>query len=226
MVSAVQKEDPTRRPATVGSVDARLSVWGQASRDAAQRRAEALVEGAVLYSEKVGRSGGSLPSTEIDAASALLDVEVAPLVELAAALLPVAITQSCRLLWVDPDRLRERLSAALSAPVEAARAEVRRRQALYRRRARLWQNDQLRLNRLRDEIEAMRVPRSGAGAPERVARGLFEIHSGLPLEPAMMLVDTQLKIRPGTLARWIAQFDERIQAAEVSASGAIASLNA
>ncbi|MFO0727723.1 MAG: hypothetical protein U1E65_28345 [Myxococcota bacterium] len=212
MVSAVQKEDPTRKPASVGSVDARLSVWGQASRDAAQRRAEVLVEGALLYAEKVGRSGGALPAIEVDAAAALLDTEIAPLVELAQTLLPTAITQSCRLLWVDPDRLRERLTEALNAPVEAARAEVRRRQALYRRRARLWQNDPIRLNRLRDEIEAMRVPRTAPGGPERVARGLFEVHCGLPIDSSPALIEPELRVKPGTLARWIAQMDERIEA--------------
>lgn len=203
-----------RRSASIGAIDARLSVWGQASRDAASRRADALVAGVLLYVEKVGRSAESLTSTALDPAAALLDVDYGPLVALATHLLPSAVSQSCRLLWVDPDRLRERLDDALAVHVESARAEVRRRQALYRRRARLWQADQPRLDRLRDEVEAMRVPRCGAAAAERIARGLFEHHKDDPrlIESGTGpdISDSRLKVRPGTIGRWIAQLDERI----------------
>lgn len=207
-------EQGARRAATIGSIDARLSVWGQAARDAASRRAEALVEGVLIYVEKVGRSAETLECGELDPASALLELEYASLVQLAGNLLPAAIGQSCRLLWVDTDRLRERLTEALAPHVEAARGEVRRRQALYRRRARLWQSDPARLDRLRDEVEAMRVPRCGASSAERVARGLFEKHRADPrlIETGADIASSRLKVRPGTIARWIAQLDERITA--------------
>lgn len=205
-----------RRSASIGGIDARLSVWGQASRDAAARRAEALVDGVLMYVEKVGRAAESLEVVELDAAQALLDVEYGPLVSLAGNLLPLAVSQSCRLLWVDPERLRERMNEALAPHVEAARAEVRRRQALYRRRARLWQGDQARLDRLRDEVESMRVPRCGSASAERVARGLFDRHKDDPRLVASGggpdISDARLKVRPGTISRWIAQLDERIGA--------------
>lgn len=209
-----QLEDAApRRMATVGSLDARLSVWGQAAREAAGKRAEALVEGALQYIDKVGRTAEALPRAEVDAGSALLEVEYDALVILGGNLVPQAVSQSCRLLWVDPDRLRERLNDALAPAIEAARTEVRRRQALYRRRARLWQNDQARLNRLRDEIEAMRVPRCCNTAAERIARGLLERHrlTACTEESATPdIADSRLKVRPGTIARWIAQLDEKI----------------
>lgn len=207
-------EAAPRRAATVGSLDARLSVWGQAAREAAGKRAEALVEGALQYIERVGRTAEALAAGEVDAGAALLEIEYDALVTLAGNLIPTAVSQSCRLLWVDPDRLRERLTDALNPSIEAARAEVRRRQALYRRRARLWQNDQARLNRLRDEIEAMRVPRCCPTAAERIARGLLERHrdSAVAAEPGAGpdIADSRLKVRPGTISRWIAQLDEKI----------------
>lgn len=213
----LQHEDTAaaRRSASIGGIDARLSVWGQASRDAASRRAEALVEGVLLYVEKVGRAAEALESVPLEPATALLDVEYAPLVALAGNLLPAAVSQSCRLLWVDPDRLRERMNEALASHVESARAEVRRRQALYRRRARLWQGDQARLDRLREEVEGMRVPRCGSASAERVARGLFDRHKENPrlVEVGADIADSRLKVRPGTLLRWIAQLDERIASA-------------
>lgn len=202
-----------RRPATIASIDARLSVWGQAARDAAGRRAEALVEGALLYVERVGRNAEVLRRSEQDAGTALLDTGYEALIELGACLLPAAVVQSCRLLWVDPDRLKERLEAALSPAVEAARTEVRRRQALYRRRARLWQHDQPRLNRLREEIEGIRVPRCSPAAPERIARGLLERHRAdghITDALAEGKTDGRLSIRPGTIQRWIAQLEDKI----------------
>jgi hypothetical protein len=207
-------EEWPRRSATVGALDARLSVWGQAARDGAARRAEVLVDAALVYVEKVGRTAEVLQPMQIDPAAALLDLEYAPLVELAANLIPGAVSQSCRLLWVDPDRLRERLSTLVAPAIEAARGEVRRRQALYRRRARLWQNDQPRLDRLRDEIESMRVPRCVDTARERIVRGLLIRHrddGGLG-QTDTDAADSRLKVRPGTIARWISQLDERISA--------------
>ncbi len=218
-VHQIPQEDlaAARRSATIGGIDARLSVWGQASRDAASRRAEALVDGVLLYVEKVGRAAESLDAVQLDPAAALLDVEYGPLVALAANLLPTAVSQSCRLLWVDPDRLRERMNEALAPHVESARAEVRRRQALYRRRARLWQGDQARLDRLRDEVEGMRVPRCGNTSAERVARGLLDLHKDNPrlVETGAIAdaADSRLKVKPGTISRWIAQLDERISSA-------------
>jgi hypothetical protein len=195
-------------------LDARLSVWGQAARDAAARRAEALVEACLGYVERVGRSAEVLRPREVDPAAALLDIEYAALIDLAANLVPGAVSQSCRLLWVDPDRLRERLTGAISPAIEAARAEVRRRQALYRRRARLWHSDQPRLDRLRDEIEAMRVPRCCSSAADQVVRGLLVRHredGGLNgSDGPDISADSRLKVRPGTIARWIAQLDEKI----------------
>lgn len=205
-------EETPRRSATVGSLDARLSVWGQAARDASSRRAEAIVEGALSYVDRVGRSAEGLQIRPLDPAAALLDSEYDSLVELAANLVPSAVVQACRLLWVDPDRLRDRLNDALAPALEAARGEVRRRQALYRRRARLWQNDQPRLDRLRDEVEAIRVPRCSSTAPERVLRGLLERHAAQIAfdAPADAQLGSRLRVRPGTIARWIAQIDEKL----------------
>jgi hypothetical protein len=221
VVTAYRMDDlAPRRPATIASLDARLSVWGQAARDAASRRAEALVEGSVLYVERVGRNAEVLRSIEIDAANALLGAEYDPLVDLATGLLPMAVAQSCRLLWVDPDRLRERLAEALMPAIECARAEVRRRQALYRRRARLWQHDQERLNKLREELEGMKVPRCSDTGPERVACGLLERHQAdAPVVPESVTAvpDASLRIRPGSIARWIAQLESKIGASEPAA---------
>ena len=202
-----------RRPATTAALDARLSVWGQASREAAVRRVEAIIEGAVLYVERVGRSAEVLQPTAVDPGQALLDRGYDSLVDLACGLLPSAVVQASRLLWVDPDRLRERLAEALVPAVESARAEVRRRQALYRRRARLWQRDQCRLDRLREDLEAMPVPRARSTAAQRVARGLLRRHRAA-VEAGV--VTSAVASKPGlrvpaeSLECWIAQFDIQI----------------
>ena len=99
------------------------------------------MEGAVIFVEYVGRNTDSLKPREMESATALLGTEYGSLVDLSTALLPATVKQSCRLLWVDPDRFRERFAEALIPSLEAAKAEIRRRQALYRRRARLWQNE-------------------------------------------------------------------------------------
>jgi hypothetical protein len=184
---------------SVASFDARLSVWGQAAREGVTKRIEALIQGAAIYVETVGRSSGALNAPRaVDGALELLDTEYGPLVDLGATLLPSAIAQSCRLLWIDVERLKDRLETALGPSMEGARAEIRRRQALYRRRARLWQSDARRLAQLRSEIEDLRVPRCAKAAPERIARGLLERHR-----------DPEL-LADGTVARWIAQLDQKI----------------
>lgn len=190
------QEDPadaflTRRAPTVGAIDARLSVWGQAAREAVQRRAEALADAAALLVERTGRRAERLPKAPVDPGLALLDPEVADLVRLAATLLPEAVQRSCRLLWVDPDKLRGVLREALDPAVESARVEIRRRQALYRRRARLWQHDPARLDRLREELESLRVPKGGDQARDQILRGLMAL---LVVEntPAQSPVDSHL----------------------------------
>lgn len=203
-----------RRAATVQALDARLSVWGQAARDAVERRAEALARGAVLYVERVGRNAEVLRSVPLDQRMALLSTESEVLVLVAASLLPSSVKNCCRLLWVDPDKLYTRILDELAPAIDGARAEIRRRQALYRRRARLWQNDPTRLNRLREEVESLRVPRCGARAAERIARGLLERHredarmeDAPPSEPVN---HAKLHIRAGSIARWIDQLDTQI----------------
>ena len=174
-----------------------------------------LVEGAILYVERVGRNAEVLDSVATDPADALLGMEYGSLVDLGTGLLPSAVTQSCRLLWVDPDRLRERLAEALIPSLEAARAEVRRRQALYRRRARLWQHDPERLAKLREDLESLRVPRCRLEATDVIARGLLQRHKiSAPVESELSgprVGRCGLRIRPGSLTRWIAQLDHRIE---------------
>ena len=97
--------------------------------------------------------------------------------KLAATLLPDAVRCSCRILWVDADRLTENLLNALSVHLENARAEIRRIQALHRRRARLWRADVERLNALREDVESLRVPRGGPA----VADATFEVLESLLL---------------------------------------------
>jgi hypothetical protein len=207
-----------RRPATIASLDARLSVWGQAAREAIGRRAEALVDGAVIYVEHVGRNTSDLKPKSVDSAAALLDPGYESLIELATGLLPLSVKQSCRLLWVDPDRLRERLAEALMPAMEAAKAEIRRRQALYRRRARLWQNDQERLDGLRIDLEAMKVPRCHSYAPQTLAKGLFERHRVDAFAPTLVSISTEIrpqigaKVQPSNLNEWIADLALSIEA--------------
>jgi hypothetical protein len=169
-----RSEERPRRPCTVAALDARLSVWGQAARVAVERRAQIVAEGAAAYVEQVGRQVEALTVLPVDPTMALLATDLDLLVPLAASVLPAAITRSCRLLWVDPDKLEANINEDLSVAVEAARAEVRRRQALYRRRARLWKDDQARLDTLREEVEGLRVPRSGPLAADLVRRGLAQ----------------------------------------------------
>ncbi len=216
MVSVYRMDDlAPRRPATIASLDARLSVWGQAAREAAGRRAEALVEGAVLYVERVGRNAEVLRATETDAAAALLGTGYDALIDLTTGLLPGTVSHACRLLWVDPDRLRERMAEALMPAIEASRAEVRRRQALYRRRARLWQHDQDRLDTLREELEAMKVPRCHLSAPDRIALGLLKRHQAdAPFEEEARdepPFEMGLRVRRGSITRWIAQLDNKLE---------------
>jgi hypothetical protein len=214
MVNAHVLDVTPRRAATVAGIDARLSAWGQATRDAVDRRVEVMIQAAQAYVEKVGRVASVLAVPAPGGATLLLDADLDAIAALLASVLPGAVAQSSRLLWVDPERLTERLNAALAPMVEECRAEIRRRQALYRRRARLWQGDQARLDRLRDEVEGMRVPRCGSASAERVARGLFDRHKDDPRLVASGggpdISDARLKVRPGTITRWIAQLDERI----------------
>jgi hypothetical protein len=211
---AANEDVAPRRPATVQALDARLSVWGQASREAVERRAEALARGAVLYVERVGRNAEILRAVPLDHRMALLSTETEVLVLVAASLLPAAVKNCCRLLWVDPDKLFQRLMDDLAPAIDGARAEIRRRQALYRRRARLWQNDTARLNRLRDEVESLRVPRCGSRASERIARGLLERHredARMEIAPPSEPVNhAKLRVRAGSIARWIDQLNTQI----------------
>lgn len=204
-----------RRPATVQALDARLSVWGQAARDAVGRRADALAEGACLYVERVGRNAEILRPVPLDHRMALLSTETDVLVLVSASLVPDAVKRSCRLLWVDPEKLRSNLMLALTPAIEGARAEIRRRQALYRRRARLWQNDPERLDKLRDEVESLRVPRCNDTTPELVARGLLIRHredGQLGYAPATVPERrAKLRVRPGSISRWIDQIDSQLQ---------------
>lgn len=206
---------PPRRPATVPALDARLSVWGQAARDAVGRRAESLAEGACLYVERVGRNAEILRTVPLDHRMALLSTEIDVLVLLAASLVPEAVKRSCRLLWVDPEKLRTNLMQALAPAIDGARTEIRRRQALYRRRARLWQGDHARLDRLRDEVESLRVPRCNETTPDLVARGLLIRHredAELGYAPATVPERrAKLRVRPGSISRWIDQIDSQLR---------------
>lgn len=150
-----------RRAATVEAVDARLSVWGQASRQAILRRADALSDAAGLFAERHGRASMALTAPKVDPLQAIMGQDAESLGHLAAALLPDEIRSSCRILWVDPSRLAENLLLALGPHLESARAEIRRMQALHRRRARLWRQDGERLNQLREDVESLTVPRGG-----------------------------------------------------------------
>ncbi len=161
-----------RRAATVHALDARLSVWGHAAKEAMERRAALMAKGAAQYVERVQRRAEGLHGASVDAQAALLATEIEPLVQLAVMVLPEAVRSSCRLLWVDPERLEQQLLLALQPAMEAARVEIRRRQALYRRRARLWQRDPGRLAELRDEVEALRLPRASTDLIELIDRGL------------------------------------------------------
>ena len=203
-----------RRPATVAGIDARLSAWGQAARDAVERRAKLVGAGACLYVERVGRNAEVLRPESIDLRLALLSTEIDVLVLVAASLLPDAVRRSCRLLWVDPEKLRANLLSDLAPAREGARAEIRRRQALYRRRARLWRNDPVRLDTLRTEVEGLRVPRSGFAGAERIGRGLLlrhredaELGYAPPTEPRS---GARLSVRPGSVTRWIDQLDQAV----------------
>lgn len=208
-----------RRPATVAALDARLSVWGQAARAAVERRAEVVAAGAALYVERVGRNAEVLRPVPVDHAMALLSTEVDVLVLVAASLLPGAVKRSCRLLWVDPDKLESNIVSDLAEAVDASRQEIRRRQALYRRRARLWQDDDERLDALREEVEGLRVPRAPDTAAELVARGLLLRHRddaalgyAPPSEPTQ---NVKLSIRAGSISRWISEIDQAIARAAV-----------
>lgn len=205
-----------RRPATVHALDARLSVWGQAAREAVGRRAEALSKGACLYVERVGRNAEILKEVPLDHRMALLSTETDVLVLMATTLIPPAVKRSCRLLWVDPEKLFDNLLEDLSGAIDGSRAEIRRRQALYRRRARLWQHDVARLNRLRDEVESLRVPRCNDKTAELVARGLLVRHredAQLGYEPPTEPTPhAKLRVRAGSVSRWIDQFDTNLEA--------------
>lgn len=170
-----------RRPATVEAIDARLSVWGQAARQAIVRRADALTDGARLFAEQHGRESASIQVNPVDAVAALLGHVSGDLGELAASLLPEAVRASCRILWVDPSRLSENLLLALGPHLESARSEIRRIQALHRRRARLWRDDVDRLNQLREDVEALTVPRGGP----RVVEGVIETLEALRVRRAI-----------------------------------------
>ena len=200
-----------RRPATVQAIDARLSVWGQAARDGVGRRAKVVAEGAAIYVERVGRQAEVIRPVPVDHGLALLSTEVDVLVLVATGFLPGSVKSSCRLLWVDPERLRTNMEVALQEAADAARAEIRRRQALYRRRARLWQNDGDRLNGLREEVESLRVPRAPAEASLWVARGLLLRHredAELGYAPASApRQGHRLHVRAGSITRWIDQMD-------------------
>lgn len=200
-----------RRPATVQAIDARLSVWGQAARDGVARRGRVVAEGAAIYVERVGRQAEVIRPVPVDHGLALLSTEVDVLVLVATAFLPDAVKASCRLLWVDPERLRSNMEAALQDASDAARSEIRRRQALYRRRARLWQGDVERLNGLREEVESLRVPRTPAEASLLVARGLLLRHredAELGYAPASApRRGHRLNVRAGSITRWIDQMD-------------------
>lgn len=159
-----------RRDATVEAIDARLSVWGQASRQAIVRRARALSDAAGMFAERHGRESAHLQLVDVDPLRAMLGSDSQELGHLAAQLLPESVRSSCRILWVDPSRLSENLLSALGPHLESARGEIRRLQALHRRRARLWRDDVDRLNQLRADVEELTVPRGGP----RVAQGVID----------------------------------------------------
>jgi hypothetical protein len=168
----VDEDLAPRRPASVEAIDARLSVWGQATRQAVVRRAEALSSGACVFAERHGREAALVASKPVDPVAVLLGASPGDLGDLAGSLLPSAVTSSCRILWVDPSRLSENLLSALGPHLEDARSEIRRVQALHRRRARLWRDDVDRLNQLREDVEGLVVPRGGPKVVEGVIDAL------------------------------------------------------
>lgn len=176
-LSLADEDLAPRRPATVEAIDARLSVWGQATRQAVVRRAEALASGACLFAETHGREASQIASQPVDPVAVLLGTSPAELGALASSLLPAAVVTSCRILWVDPSRLSENLLIAMTPHLEAARGEIRRVQALHRRRARLWKEDIDRLNQLREDVEALAVPRGGAPVVEGVVQMLEQLRA-------------------------------------------------
>lgn len=153
----------TRRDATVDSIDARLTVWGQAARAAIPRRVDALVAAAVAASAELKIEEAA--RTPERGAEGLLLADIASLLPLVERALPDALCRARRLLWVDPERLEEELRAALEPACEAARQLVRKIQSRNRRRARLWAEDPARLNRLREEVEGLRLPKAPAAIP-------------------------------------------------------------
>lgn len=153
----------SRRDATVDAIDARLTVWGQAARAAIPRRVEALVSAAVSAAAELKiPEGERAPQERVDA---LLLADIASLLPLVERALPGALCRARRLLWVDPERLEEELREELEPTCEAARQLVRKIQSRNRRRARLWAEDPVRLNRLREEVEGLRLPKAPAAGP-------------------------------------------------------------
>lgn len=187
-VATPEAERPARRPPTVPSIDARLSAWGQATRRAIKQRAGLLVDACQGFAEEVGRSAEYLPPGLGQASGlALQATDDGELLAIAAALLPETVRTSCRILWVDPEKLRFNLERALAAYIDEARHEVRRKQALYRRRARLWKDDPVRLARLRDEVESLRVPRVSDDLVARLVGGLRAL---MPTPSAVAFAET------------------------------------
>ena len=66
-VHQIPQEDlaAARRSATIGGIDARLSVWVQEWREAARLSSDGLLDGLILYQEKVGRSALALVVTPL-----------------------------------------------------------------------------------------------------------------------------------------------------------------
>jgi hypothetical protein len=72
-----------------------------------------MIQAAQAYVEKVGRVASVLAVPAPGGATLLLDADLDAIAALLASVLPGAVAQSSRLLWVDPERLTERLNAAL-----------------------------------------------------------------------------------------------------------------
>lgn len=148
-----------RRPATVAAIDARLMAWGDAARAAVPRRCEALITAALGAHGQLSGARMRPTPAPVPAPEGLLAADIASLLPLAEWALPPAMIRARRLLWVDPERLEQVLREQLAPSCREAGQRIRKIQSRHRRRARLWAQDPARLNALREEVEALRLPK-------------------------------------------------------------------
>lgn len=157
MTAALARNIP---PVTADEVRARLSAWARASMLSVRKRADAVALGAATYADHVGRRTAERPlvRTPPEDRLTLLYGEPEDLGLLAAQLLPDAVRQTSRLLWVDEERLRDHLETTLRAHLDAARHELKRTRQLISMRG-YRARELTAVDRAMDMAEALRVPR-------------------------------------------------------------------